>query len=97
MFDGDARLANPVAALPSLHAAWPFMTLLFLWRRIGSWRWLLLAYNVIMVSVLVYGAEHYVSDILLGWLYATIVYVAVTRILDGRETRRTARRMTNSP
>jgi PAP2 superfamily len=88
VFNGDARLANPVAALPSLHAAWPFMTLLFLWRKIGPWRWLLLAYNAAMIVVLVYGAEHYVSDILLGWLYATVVFIVVNRILDRTEARR---------
>ena len=88
-FNGDARLANPVAALPSLHAAWPFITLLFLWRRIGRWRWLLLAYNAVMVLVLVYGAEHYLSDILLGWLYAIVVFVVVTRTLDWRDAHRT--------
>jgi membrane-associated phospholipid phosphatase len=90
VFNGDARLANPVAALPSLHAAWPFITLLFLWRRIGRWRWLLLAYNAAMVFVLVYGAEHYVSDILLGWLYATVVFVVVTLLLDRRDEHRAA-------
>jgi hypothetical protein len=87
VFAGDAKLANPVAALPSLHAAWPFMTLLFLWNKVGGWRWAILAYNAMMVLVLVYGAEHYFSDILLGWLYATIVYVVVTRLLDRREAR----------
>lgn len=90
VFNGDARLANPVAALPSLHAAWPFLALLFLWHKISGWRWLLLAYNVAMVCVLVYGAEHYFSDILLGWIYATVVYVVVTRVLDRRESKRAA-------
>jgi membrane-associated phospholipid phosphatase len=63
------------------------MTLLFLWNKVGGWRWAILAYNAMMVLVLVYGAEHYFSDILLGWLYATIVYVVVTRLLDRREAR----------
>jgi len=88
VFNGSAKLANPVAALPSLHAAWPFITLLFLWRKIGRWHWLFLAYNAAMVVVLVYGAEHYVSDILLGWLYATVVFIVVTRVLDRRDAHR---------
>jgi PAP2 superfamily len=90
VFAGDAKLANPVAALPSLHAAWPFMVLLLLWNKVGRWRWLIVAYNAVMVLVLVYGAEHYVSDILLGWLYATIVYIVLTKVLDRREARRAA-------
>jgi membrane-associated phospholipid phosphatase len=92
VFEGDARLANPVAALPSLHAAWPFMTLLFLWNRVPRSRLLLVAYNAVMVTVLVYGAEHYVSDILLGWLYAAAIYTILSRILDRRaQPRRAAR------
>jgi membrane-associated phospholipid phosphatase len=82
VFAGNAKLANPVAALPSLHAAWPFLTLLFLWSKVGRWRWAILAYNAVMVLVLVYGAEHYVSDALLGWLYAGIAFVVVTKLLD---------------
>ena len=91
VFAGDAKVANPVAALPSLHAAWPFMTLLFLWNRVGGWRWGLVAYNAMMILVLVYGAEHYVSDILLGWLYSAVVFVVVSWILDRRDARRQAR------
>jgi membrane-associated phospholipid phosphatase len=91
VFAGDAKLANPVAALPSLHAAWPFMVLLFLWNKVGRWRWAILAYNAVMLLVLVYGAEHYVSDILVGWLYAAVVYVVVTWLLDRRDARRAGR------
>jgi len=85
VFNGDSRVANPVAALPSLHAAWPFMLLLFLWPVLRRGRWLLLGYNAVMVFVLVYGAEHYVSDILLGWLYATVVFVAWSRYWARRD------------
>jgi hypothetical protein len=35
----------------------------------------------------VYGAELYLSDILLGWLYAAVVYVVVMRVMDRREAR----------
>jgi hypothetical protein len=86
VFNGDAKLANPVAALPSLHAAWPFMVLLFLWPTAGRARWLLVGYNAVMVFVLVYGAEHYMSDILLGWLYALVVFLAFTRYWARRDS-----------
>ena len=88
VFAGDATLANPVAALPSLHAAWPFLALTFLWNREPRSRVPLGIYNVLMVFVLVYGSEHYVSDILLGWLYVAVVYVVVNRFLDRRARRR---------
>ncbi|MEX2268647.1 MAG: phosphatase PAP2 family protein [Acidimicrobiia bacterium] len=78
----NTNVANPVAALPSLHAAWPFLMLLFVWRRAPRGRWLALAYNAAMIFVLVYGAEHYVSDVLLGWLYAVVIFVIVSRLLD---------------
>ncbi len=91
VFNGDAKVANPVAALPSLHAAWPFMTLLFLWRRVGRWRWLIVAYNAAMVFVLVYGAEHYFSDVLMGWVYAIVIFLVVNRLLADRASRAAAR------
>jgi hypothetical protein len=83
-FDGDAEYANPVGALPSLHAAWPFMIILFVWPTARRGRWVAVAYMAAMSFVLVYGSEHYVSDILLGWLYATIVFVLVNRTFDRR-------------
>jgi membrane-associated phospholipid phosphatase len=79
VFNGSAQLANPVAALPSLHAAWPFLLLLFFWPTAPRGRWVLVAYNLFMMFVLVYGAEHYVSDLLLGWCYAAVVFWAWNR------------------
>lgn len=83
-FNGSTRFANPVAALPSLHAAWPFLIILSVWRTAPRGRWIAIAYMTAMVFVLVYGAEHYVSDILMGWLYAVIVFLTVNRIFDER-------------
>ena len=75
--------SNPVAAIPSLHAGIAFMLLLFFWPRVGRWlRTTLILYAFLMAFSLVYGGEHYVVDILLGWLYATATVVAVQ--LSGR-------------
>ena len=87
VFDGSTQFANPVAALPSLHAAWPFMLLLFFWPTARRGRWLLLAYNMFMWFVLLYGAEHYAADIMLGWAYSIIVFVAFTRYWARRDAR----------
>jgi len=87
VFDGSTSFANPVAALPSLHAAWPFMLLLFFWPTAKRGRWVLLAYNVFMWFVLIYGAEHYAADIVLGWFYAIVVYVLFTRYWARRDAR----------
>jgi membrane-associated phospholipid phosphatase len=80
----NTSVANPVAALPSLHAAWPFLMLLFVWRRAPRGRWVALVYNAVMIFVLVYGAEHYVSDAILGWFYAVVIFLVVNRIIDRR-------------
>lgn len=69
--------SNLVAAVPSLHAAGVMLLLIFLWKRVRvGWRLLLVAYNLAMAFSLVYAAEHYVSDILAGWLCAVAVSVA---------------------
>ena len=78
IWESGARYANDVAAVPSLHAAYAALISLFLWR-IASWRWRvpLALYPLAMGFALVYTAEHYVSDILLGWLYAAGAVVLV--------------------
>jgi membrane-associated phospholipid phosphatase len=67
--------ANPVAAIPSLHAAFPLLLAFFFWKSAGRWRWLLALYPLAMAFALVYSGEHYVVDIFLGWIYAVAVYV----------------------
>lgn len=68
---------NLVAAIPSLHAGLTAGVAAFLWYRVNrKWRPLLVAYPLIMAFTLVYTAEHYVVDILLGWaLAATVIFV----------------------
>jgi membrane-associated phospholipid phosphatase len=83
-----SSLANPVAAMPSLHAAYPMFLMLFFWPYAGRWRWLLALYPVAMGFTLVYSAEHYVIDILVGWLYAIFVIVVGGRLWDRWNARR---------
>jgi hypothetical protein len=80
VFGEQSKYAFPVGALPSLHAAWPFMVTLFFWSRAGRWRILLVAYTLAMAFTLVYTADHFVFDILLGWTYATIVFVVARAV-----------------
>ena len=71
LLDATVRSGNPVAAMPSLHAAIPALVVLFFWPVLGAWwRATLLAYAVLMAGVLVYTGEHYVIDVLVGWLVA---------------------------
>jgi membrane-associated phospholipid phosphatase len=78
-FEKGAAYSNPVAAMPSLHAAIPALIVLFFWgsaRR--TVRVALAAYALAMGVTLVYSGEHYVVDVLLGWLYAAIAVGAVS-------------------
>ncbi len=89
--DGVARLvelgqsgSNPVAAMPSLHAGAALLVALFLWPSASRVvRLLLAAYALTMGVMLVYTGEHYVVDVLAGWL------VAVAAALVGRRATRT--------
>ena len=78
---------NLYAAVPSLHAAYTMLIAMFLWRRVRAWwRGLLAAYPLLMAFTLVYGGEHYVSDILLGWVYAGLVMLG-WGLWEGRRAR----------
>ena len=78
IFENGSGYVNDVAAVPSLHASYPVLILLFFWRGAKPWlRALLVAYPLAMAFTLVYGGEHYVFDVLLGWVYAVAVFCAV--------------------
>jgi hypothetical protein len=77
----NGSLVNTVAAMPSLHAAYPFMLMLFFWSAGRRVRMLLGAYTLAMAFALVYGGEHFVLDILVGWAMALGVYALVARAL----------------
>ena len=69
-FSGANVLANDVAAIPSLHGAYPVMIAAFFWTRSrGLARAGLALYAAAMTFALVYAAEHYIVDIIFGWLY----------------------------
>jgi PAP2 superfamily len=82
-FEKGSQYANPVAAIPSLHAAYTLLITLFLWRLAPRWgRLLLAAYPWAMAFALVYTAEHYVVDVLLGSVYALIAFLMVGRLAE---------------
>ena len=86
--EGQASV-NLVAAVPSLHAATTLLISVFLWPRVRKrWRPLLVAYPLAMAFVLVYGAEHYVFDILAGWAVTAFVCTALTALERHRARRR---------
>jgi hypothetical protein len=80
VFKPGNGISNDVAAVPSLHAAYPMLLLLFFWGSRRRLRPLLVAYTLAMAVTLVYGAEHFVVDILLGWMYAAAVFAVWTSL-----------------
>jgi membrane-associated phospholipid phosphatase len=90
-FEGGSadHYANNVAAMPSLHAAYALLVVLFLWRLSPWWvRPLLALYPPAMAFSLVYGGEHYVVDCIAGWAYAVFAYFSVEYVFARRAVRR---------
>lgn len=66
---------NPVAAVPSLHAAYSFLTAFFATRLFKTkWRYLTWIYPLLIWIGTVYQGEHYVIDAILGVLYALVAF-----------------------
>ncbi|MBI3397503.1 phosphatase PAP2 family protein [Candidatus Woesebacteria bacterium] len=72
LFRGDE-----VAAVPSLHAAYPLLVMLFCIKQFKKWGFLLLPYVMGVWFTVIYGGEHYFIDVLLGALYALVVFIVV--------------------
>jgi hypothetical protein len=78
-------LPNPYAAIPSLHGGYSFLVFLGIamvaWRT--RWRWwatgLASLYPLAQGFAVVYTGNHYIVDLLIGYLYATASVLAVSR------------------
>jgi membrane-associated phospholipid phosphatase len=68
---------NPVAAMPSLHAAYPTLVLLALRRYRKTYFWFFLPYPLLVWLSTVYLGEHYVIDVIAGAAYAFAAYFVV--------------------
>ncbi|MGH3833535.1 MAG: phosphatase PAP2 family protein [Pseudonocardiaceae bacterium] len=78
LFDQGQALANPVAAMPSLHAAFSmFLAVFFLPTVPRRWRPPLFAYPLMMMFTVLYCAEHYLIDVLAGWGYVLVTFTLV--------------------
>ncbi|MCA2215235.1 phosphatase PAP2 family protein [Jidongwangia harbinensis] len=74
----QVEASNPVAAMPSLHTAFAFMAVVFFLPMVRRRWWpVLLSYPLAMTFTLVYTAEHWVIDVLVGWAYVGLVFVVV--------------------
>jgi hypothetical protein len=92
LWEKGTQYDNSVAAMPSLHAAYTLLIALFFAKRWHSrWRHVLWLYPIAMAFALVYSGEHYVCDIVAGWIYCVAVYWAVERGARAWSLRRESR------
>ncbi len=85
----EQLLGNPVAAVPSLHAGYATLVVLFAyaWRgRLGMW--CALPYALGMWFNVVYLGDHYVVDIFAGMAYAAAGWVLIPRLFRRTPLRR---------
>ena len=75
--DRVARSANPVAAMPSLHAGYPTFIALVTLSVWGKRAWPIVALPLLVIFATVYLGHHYVIDALAGATYALIVFLSV--------------------
>jgi membrane-associated phospholipid phosphatase len=75
----DNLVGNPVAAFPSMHAAYPLLVLLFLaerWRKAAT-AWALVTLAIWFATV--YLGHHYVVDVIGGAVYAAVGYLLLRK------------------
>jgi membrane-associated phospholipid phosphatase len=88
------RSADVFGAIPSLHVAYPFLSILFSWN-LGSLTLFSIFFYLIMCFSAVYLNHHYIVDILWGTAYAIIVF-SVVKWLARRRARREAASFSSS-
>jgi len=73
---------NPVAAVPSLHAAYATLFAIFAFKLFKTrWKYLSLLYPTFIYFGTVYQGEHYAIDEILGGIYAVAAYFAAPYIV----------------
>ncbi len=78
---------NLVAAFPSLHVAYPFLTFLVLRRAFGRVGWLALGYAILVSFSVIYTGDHWIIDAFAGAAYAYVAYYAVVHTPASLRTR----------
>jgi hypothetical protein len=93
VWEHGVRLANDLAAFPSLHEGMTVLLAIMLWPRASRpVRALLVAYPLAMAFALVYTGEHYVADLVAGAALAAAAAYAEPRILQKAAAVRSHRR-----
>ena len=90
-------IGNPVAAFPSLHAAYPFLGYLVLRARWPRVAWAMLAYCFLVWFAITYLGHHYIVDTLGGIAYALGAWWLVTSPAAHRLASRAMARFDRTP
>jgi hypothetical protein len=73
---------NPVAAMPSLHAAFPWLVFLTLWQLFGKRALWFLPYCLALWFSIVYLGEHYIVDAIAGIVYASGAFLVGHKVVN---------------
>jgi tetratricopeptide (TPR) repeat protein len=83
---------NPIAAMPSLHAALPTLCALIAVRLFGWWGLGVVLYTMVVYFASGYLGQHYLVDLLAGAALAVGAFFAVSFLGDGSQRRSPAGR-----
>jgi hypothetical protein len=84
LYESGTSWSNDIAAMPSLHEGLALLFSITLWPLVGRVvRVVLVLYPLAMAFALVYSAEHYVVEVVLGCVYA----VGVIKLVDATQRR----------
>ena len=75
------KSADVFGAVPSLHVVYPYLCLCYTWRVLPRFRWIALAYWLLILFSAVYLNHHYFLDIFVGISIATLTMAAFRLIL----------------
>jgi membrane-associated phospholipid phosphatase len=73
--------SNPVAAFPSLHAAYPFLSFLALRAVYPRGAWIVFGWTLLVCFSIVYLGEHWAIDAFGGILFASGCWIAMMRLV----------------
>ena len=88
LWERGVRLANDLAAFPSMHEGMTVLLVVMVWPLVRRpWRVLLVLYPLAMAFALVYTGEHYVTDLVGGALLVAAVVAVERYVVRLRSTR----------
>jgi membrane-associated phospholipid phosphatase len=68
------------AAFPSLHAAVSLVVLIYAWRHLRAWFWIVLPFVLGLWTSTIYLRHHYTVDVLAGWILAPVAVALAPRL-----------------